>query len=448
MFPVDNVLKGDLKGVKNELKKPVDKALKEYEIKMSKLEKEKKAQAKEAGLIRTEITGAEMAEEMDRERKQLQYQMCEYLIKANDIEMKKSFDLLLHYIEYFNAQCKYFRAGLEAIEQFQSFINDCTVQIQQARQRKEEEKRELFELRSLLKSSNALFDTYSMNTSSIMNDSHHSDQSNRRSVGYYSLHQPQGNKQYGCYKSGYLLKKSESKMRVKVWQKRKCEVKDGFLYIWHSDESKPPTKVNLLTCQIKTCQQQQNVQSQSITGDDRAQSSLSQTSNLTNPANNQLKNFGTNFDLISYNRTYHFQVEDEHDAEAWISVLINNKEGALKKEFDNSTSDKVANSELAYSSMAMTNSNNRIIDSSNDPNSNLPKLRQNIIEHIRKLPGNDCCVDCGSTQEPTWLATNFGVLTVSFFYLNEHIFISSFYSALNVLEFIVKWESMFHGYNH
>ncbi|OTF75093.1 hypothetical protein BLA29_014326 [Euroglyphus maynei] len=75
MFPVDNILKGDLKGVKSELKKPVDKSFKEYEIKMTKLEKEKKAQAKEAGLIRTEITGAEMAEEMDRERKQLQYQI-------------------------------------------------------------------------------------------------------------------------------------------------------------------------------------------------------------------------------------------------------------------------------------------------------------------------------------------------------------------------------------
>lgn len=413
MFPVDNVLKGDLKGVKNELKKPVDKAFKEYEIKMNKLEKEKKAQAKEAGLIRTEITGAELAEEMDRERKQLQYQMCEYLIKANDIDMKKSFDLLLHYIEYFNAQCKYFRAGLEAIEQFQSFISDCTLQIQQARQRKEEEKRELFELRSLLKSSNALSDTSLINTSSIMNDSHHSDQSNRRSVGYYSLHQPQGNKQYGCYKSGYLLKKSESKMRVKVWQKRKCEVKDGFLYIWHSDESKSPTKVNLLTCQIKTCQQQQNVQSQSSTNDDRAQSSLSQTSNMTNSTSVPLKNFGTYFDLISYNRTYHFQVEDEHDAEAWISVLINNKEGALKKEFDNST-DKVSNSGLTSSSLSMTNSSNRFVNSTNNPDSNLPKLRQNIIEHIQKLPGNDCCVDCGSMQEPTWLATNFGVLTVSF----------------------------------
>lgn len=49
---------------------------------------------------------------------------------------------------------------------------------------------------------------------------------------------------------GYLLKKSEGKMR-KVWQRRKCEVIDGFLSIFHADELKTPTKVNLLTCQIK-----------------------------------------------------------------------------------------------------------------------------------------------------------------------------------------------------
>ena len=71
------------------------------------------------------------------------------------------------------------------------------------------------------------------------------------SGGGYSLHQLQGNKQLGCTRSGFLLKKSEGKVR-KVWQKRRCDVRgDGFLSIYHADETKPPTRVNLLTCQIK-----------------------------------------------------------------------------------------------------------------------------------------------------------------------------------------------------
>lgn len=69
--------------------------------------------------------------------------------------------------------------------------------------------------------------------------------------GGYSRHQLQGNKQHGSNRTGFLLKKSEGKVR-KVWQKRRCEVRaDGFLSIYHADETKPPTRVNLLTCQIK-----------------------------------------------------------------------------------------------------------------------------------------------------------------------------------------------------
>ena len=43
----------------------------------------------------------------------------------------------------------------------------------------------------------------------------------------YSLHQLQGNKQHGMMRSGFLLKKSDGKMR-KVWQKRKCQVRFYF----------------------------------------------------------------------------------------------------------------------------------------------------------------------------------------------------------------------------
>ena len=52
----------------------------------------------------------------------------------------------------------------------------------------------------------------------------------------YNLHQLQGKKEHGCERIGFLLKKSEGKMR-KVWQKRKCIVKDGYLSISHSDVS-------------------------------------------------------------------------------------------------------------------------------------------------------------------------------------------------------------------
>lgn len=43
----------------------------------TKVEKEKREHAKQHGMIRTEITGAEIAEEMEKERRLFQLQMCE-----------------------------------------------------------------------------------------------------------------------------------------------------------------------------------------------------------------------------------------------------------------------------------------------------------------------------------------------------------------------------------
>ena len=57
------------------------------------------------------------------------------------------------------------------------------------------------------------------------------------------------------------------------WQRRKCQVSRGCLEIFHSDTSKAPNRVELVTCDMKSVQ------------DDRLC-----------------------FDVFSFNRTYHFQV--------------------------------------------------------------------------------------------------------------------------------------------
>uniref|UniRef100_A0A8C5YUR5 ArfGAP with SH3 domain, ankyrin repeat and PH domain 1 n=1 Tax=Marmota marmota marmota TaxID=9994 RepID=A0A8C5YUR5_MARMA len=281
IFTLDSLLKGDLKGVKGDLKKPFDKAWKDYETKFTKIEKEKREHAKQHGMIRTEITGAEIAEEMEKERRLFQLQMCEYLIKVNEIKTKKGVDLLQNLIKYYHAQCNFFQDGLKTADKLKQYIEKLAADLYNIKQTQDEEKKQLTALRDLIKSSLQLDqkEVGGLYVPSRANSSRRDSQSRQ---GGYSMHQLQGNKEYGSEKKGYLLKKSDG-IR-KVWQRRKCTVKNGILTISHATSNRQPAKLNLLTCQVKP------------NAEDKK-----------------------SFDLISHNRTYHFQAEDEQDYVAWIS---------------------------------------------------------------------------------------------------------------------------------
>ncbi|XP_041101250.1 arf-GAP with SH3 domain, ANK repeat and PH domain-containing protein 1-like isoform X2 [Polyodon spathula] len=330
IFTLDSLLKGDLKGVKGDLKKPFDKAWKDYEAKITKIEKEKREHAKQHGMIRTEITGAEIAEEMEKERRLFQLQMCEYLIKVNEIKTKKGVDLLQNLIKYYHAQCNFFQDGLKTADKLKQYIEKLAADLYNIKQTQDEEKKQLTALRDLIKSSLQL-------------DQKEDSQSKQ---GGYSMHQLQGNKEFGSEKKGYLSKKSDG-LR-KVWQRRKCSVKNGILTISHATSNRQPVKLNLLTCQVKP------------SGEDKKC-----------------------FDLISHNRTYHFQAEDEQEFVIWISVLTNNKEEALN---------------MAFRGEQSTGENS------------LEDLTKAIIEDVLRMPGNEVCCDCGA-QDPKWLSTNLGILT-------------------------------------
>uniref|UniRef100_A0A8C6L611 Arf-GAP with SH3 domain, ANK repeat and PH domain-containing protein 3 n=2 Tax=Nothobranchius furzeri TaxID=105023 RepID=A0A8C6L611_NOTFU len=329
-FPLENVLKQLGEGMKRSLLSYfcVDPA----SSTRGKLEKERKEKTKQLGLIRTEV-GSDGGEDMERERRIFQLQMCEYLLKIQELKVRKGPDLLQSLIKYFQAQVSFFQDGLKAAENLIPFIDKLASSVHTMRVEQDEEVKQLTQLRDSLR---------------LLLQVEGKEYLNRKNSGNgYSIHQPQGNKKYGTEKSGFLLKKSDG-IR-KVWQKRKCGVKFGCLTISHSTINRPPAKLNLLTCQVRPDPEDKRT-----------------------------------FDLVSHNRTYHFQAEDEQECMIWMSVLQNSKEEAL-------------NTALGGDQLHLQDSG-------------LQELSQSVIAELRHMPGNEACADCGA-PDPTWLSTNLGILT-------------------------------------
>ncbi|KAK9533792.1 hypothetical protein VZT92_008889 [Zoarces viviparus] len=331
-FPLENVLKSELRDSRLEHKKHMEKSWKEYDIKIGKLEKERKEKTRQLGLIKTE--GSDGGEDMERERRTFQLQMCEYLLKIQELKVRQGPDLLQSLIKYFQAQLSFFQDGLKAAENLAPFIEKLAASVHTVRLDQDEEVKQLTQLRDSLRL--------------LLQVEGKEEYLNRKNSGNgYSIHQPQGNKKYGTEKSGFLLKKSDG-IR-KVWQKRKCGVKFGCLTISHSTINRPPAKLNLLTCQVRP-----------------------------NPEDRRT------FDLVTHNRTYRFQAEDEQECVIWVSVLQNSKEEAL-------------NTALVGDQLHLQDSG-------------LQELSRSIIAELRHMPGNEACTDCGA-PDPTWLSTNLGILT-------------------------------------
>uniref|UniRef100_A0A4W6ES68 ArfGAP with SH3 domain, ankyrin repeat and PH domain 3 n=1 Tax=Lates calcarifer TaxID=8187 RepID=A0A4W6ES68_LATCA len=330
-FPLENVLKSELRDSRLELKKQMEKSWKEYDIKIGKLEKERKEKTRQLGLIRTE--GSDGGEDMERERRTFQLQMCEV---GDQCQSKQQTQTPFTYLSFF-------QDGLKAAENLAPFIEKLAASVHTVITADEEVK-QLTQLRDSLRL--------------LLQVEGKEEYLNRKNSGNgYSIHQPQGNKKYGTEKSGFLLKKSDG-IR-KVWQKRKCGVKFGCLTISHSTINRPPAKLNLLTCQVRP-----------------------------NPEDRRT------FDLVTHNRTYHFQAEDEQECMIWVSVLQNSKEEAL-------------NTALGGDQLHLQDSG-------------LQELSRAIIGELRHMPGNEACADCGApgqkfmwflTVYPTWLSTNLGILT-------------------------------------
>ncbi|RTG86782.1 Arf-GAP with SH3 domain, ANK repeat and PH domain-containing protein, partial [Schistosoma bovis] len=227
VFPMETFMQGD---IKSDLKKPFEKALKDYEYKYDKLRKEKLQTMKETGCYVPEAFTEGMTKDLEKERRRLQLETCEYLIKVNELKAKRGADLLQHLIDFFYVQTHYLRECLGVMDHFGKSMTDLSNRVNELHKINDIQKRRLVDTREEVK---GVLDKESVQTG----------------VTYAAQPTPL-NRAFGTKKSGFLLKKSDGKVK-RVWQRRRVHIADGELCLYHADESKPPVRLTLLTCQVK-----------------------------------------------------------------------------------------------------------------------------------------------------------------------------------------------------
>ncbi|KAA0200550.1 Arf GAP with SH3 domain ANK repeat and PH [Fasciolopsis buskii] len=403
VFPMETFMQGD---IKSDLKKPFERALKEYEYKYDKLRKEKLQLMKETGIFTPEAFTAEMTEDLEKERRKLQLETCEYLIKVNELKAKRSADLLQHLIDFYYAQSHYLRECLGVMDHFGKSMNDLANRVTVLQKIHDAQKRRLVDTREEIR---AMLEKETPNTN---RKSRLFTQSAQAGVTYAA--QPtQVNRAYGTRKSGFLLKKSDGKVK-RVWQRRRVRIgDDSRTYNFQAEDDQEYEEwISVLNNAMQEeFQRAMNGDVCSVTPDFQQVSGGAATGRNDHTTGQNTNNSAVNLDCNTSVARYPLGSVAPRDESAGGGSLGDSLPGS---EHDLLDSSSPTSRSRGSRSSRLGSADALPTDATQSPT--FPTelkgraLRAAIQSGLRwRCPGNAVCADC-DRADPEWVSVNLGVL--------------------------------------
>jgi len=331
VVPAEEFIKNDVEGVRAR-RKNYDRANNSYTNALSKLSNLKKKEARDNTLKTHEVE-----HELNDTKRDYRIESLNFAFALNDMQAKKHYSVLENSISFCFAQCDYYKDAWNLCGDLNKFMKDLKTHLRVDEAEILEEKTEV--------------ENYKIKLTQTPTTSH----------TYLRMQKPA--KSTALTIQGYLFKKNASAMVGGGWQRRYFVVEDGkLLYYKTGKETTPVAAVELLLCSVK----------EKLDIDRRFC-----------------------FEIISPDKLFQLQAEDEEKMKEWITVLQNATASLLN---------------MQAPARPVEKENSKMSAAMERESIEEEKKHETALQQVRDHdPANRVCVDC-SAPNPEWGSINLGVL--------------------------------------
>ncbi|PKC68615.1 ArfGap-domain-containing protein [Rhizophagus irregularis] len=298
-------------------------------------------------------------------RREFHRQYIDYVVKLNELEAKKKFEFMEYILALMFTESSFYHQSYDILKDMEPHMKDVTRLLQEARTAYHNDVAESQVLKNKILE-HTLYVLYFLKARGSYDPMKNPTKDN---IIERNINSP-------ITKSGYLFMKGNQRV-MQSWTRKYFTISDGNLYYYsrngkgtNGDDEHP--SITLRVCHIKPL------------------------------LNNSDRRFC--FEIITPNKTYILQAENQEEMDDWINCLQTAAKDAIyADQMPKPVSDPNKLQGISQEDAANEFNLNKKINDEETLNS------KQSISKIRELPGNDVCVDC-KCKDPQWASTNFGTL--------------------------------------